>query len=735
MQRRAKLREHLNDAEVQRKLRQALQHAQGHLTASIGQVAGGITHLTPVQLRYLETLKLLTPSSRAELGANGRKAGNHPGPRRYSLQDLNRLLVIQELLSQGASLEEIGDFLERNESLVEEIARGVVPQEPQHRQEPRALRELIGESDQALFWRGFLPGVLYIALCLLFESAISGDMGLLLPMQADPVGSTQQGELEPEDLASKPFVLGWYSKRHPFCTFLLDNGHDRGQLVKFLEHYYLTPLRWTFDDCPAPITVYLATERPLTSAQRAPGVEARTAAGRLLRLVQEQLESWKPYLQSGGEYLVSQAPDTTDPAVKQYLLSAMAEQVVRLGGHKPGSTAPRWRFASIFLPTNPLAPLQQRSLVVQGKSAHSPHQIGSTTIGYRSPVGLSQIAFQSGQMCYRSRLAGALDIGLWELEGRPGSALAMPIEGDFGQAIGVLYIVAEEPESFSQERDWLVLRLMARLIGQVVQTTQTRDLLVSHFPEVIAHPELVDRFFSDFATDSQLAENLEQMLETIKHESAPSLHDLSFVAINIDKVNQVSSRYGEAGERNLVRAVGKRLRQRGFQQGTDPIELYYICADRFYLVLKNMPLAKAETYARNLWEVLCEYPYQIEAPRLVRGQYPPGLTIEQEITVHLAVTGYTYETLKHMLLDQAPSTVRARLIQALYEGLNLGRDKGGDTLVVWNLDREQFMSYPSKRREQADRFGKQVEATLNAGAERVQPPASTLPDTSRLSEG
>src|SRR5439155_4112481 len=99
-----------------------------------------------------------------------------------------------------------------------------------------------------------------------------------------------------------------------------------------------------------------------------------------------------------------------------------------LGG-KTSEGRDRWRFCSIMLPRSDSLSYQQRSLVAQGRSKHSPYTVGVKTFA-PTERHISTRAFLSGRIVYRPRIARD-DYGaaLRELEGPVRSAIAIPVAG------------------------------------------------------------------------------------------------------------------------------------------------------------------------------------------------------------------------------------------------------------------------------------------------------------------
>lgn len=717
----ARIREHLKSSEFQADIRQRLKDARENLSISISQAAK-IVDVTQAQLRYWESSLKLLLSERTPSSVQDQQAAKHPGQRRYSLRDLTRLLIIKDLhVNKHYSLDEITQFLANEKDIIDEAADEIALPLKTTTEFTGTLADLISQPEEVLSWRAFVPRALYLSLSLLFGQAISGDTGLFLPIHPGPIKVEDRESLS----MVGEMLVGWHTNTRHFSTFLV-NRINR-PIIEFLQRYSFTPLSWRLESASSLFTIYLASSERPTALLSSTDPAATKAATRLLHYLQEHSTEWRPCLQSIGDYLIYDPPSTIDPNASQHVMNKIAEAIVQLGGMRKVTEQgyqelrPRWRFSCIFLPKDLSLPLQQRSIVVHAQSKQSPHQVGITTLGYGRATGISLIAFQSGQIVYRRVVADKrLDIKLHDIEGAVGSAIAVPIEGEYGQPMGVLYIVSDEPEAFSHKDDLLLLRMMGRIIRELLTIQRTRYLMVSDLPEVIARPERVDRFFNDFESEMQYVDTLEELLGKVKKERRQTLSHLAFIAINVDGVNRLETKYGDLAERNLVKAVGLRIQEWCITlDEPEELLLYYMYADRFFLLLKNVPLDKAIKYARQLQATLREHYFQIEATRRTRGQYiPPGHRLGLQITAHFAVTGYDYPSFKKMLASNPKlANVRAKLTHTLEEALRLGRDQGGNNIVVWDPTSDRFSYEPARGRtwdeSSEDQYARLIEKTID----------------------
>ncbi len=672
-----RIRDALQQSEARQRLQDAYQRFQERLTTGIGQAAE-MVGISDTQVRYWGKQGALAPA-RTRIR---KEASDHPGQRRYGLKDLMRLAVVKELLEASFSLEEIVTFLEADPDFIQTELTSLRPEPAPH---PH-VRQRINQANQISFWRFLLPRALYLALCLLHEAPLREDTGLCLPIEPDgsfPAGRPKIEKTEDLSLLGKS-LLAWHVRGHSFTTFL-----DEAPRLNYPQRYRLQCL----DALSEPKTgAYAVPHQDVLTLLGQSKPPARQAAQRLLAFVQRQAGEWIPFVQDSMAPLVYYAPEFRSPVLGDSLLRQLAEVVVALGGVKSGARKgtqePRWQFCTVLLPRESLAPLLHRSLVVQAQSARSPYHIGETTLSPSPPIAISLRAFQSGQMLYYPHISEREPhvFGLAQ-EVSTRSAIAVPIESEYGESLGVMYVASAWEEAFSRESDQLLLRMIARLMGELLLTYQARHMLVDRLAQVIERPKVVDPFFKGFATESDFIEKVEQLLAQIQDgQTEGAAQHLSLIAINIDQLTTKSYQYGEHAARNLVRAVGRRLQHAMLRllQGKPQQEtyLYRICGDHFLLLLKDVEWEDVWNYARRWHKDLKEHKYAIDAARVADEQsIPVNLQVPLDVSTSMAVVGYEVHTLKAMLESLKPSEVRANLTLTLDTGINLAREAGRDAIA------------------------------------------------------
>jgi DNA-binding transcriptional MerR regulator/GGDEF domain-containing protein len=685
----------LKEPGVWSQVQRQLQGAMESLTTSIGQAAR-IVGMSEPQLRYWEGLGLLSP----ERATTSESSSRHPGQRRYGMTDLTRMVIIKQLLDQGHSLADISAFMQEGYSSIESLLERA-GEETQ--QDAAWTPERAERAEEGLFWRFFIPRLLYYVICLLAGSVPTGNCTLYLPVGAGTQKAKRPGRIErPEDLPELgKSLLGTYTAGRPFMTYL---SHTN-TLAKTLDRSTVISLASLAPGEPD-TGAHLVVEQNLAELFALPQADEPQALKRqavktalaLLRQVQAEEPAWRPYAERGSDFMVFKAVDPAFPSPRgDRLLVNLAEMVVKLGGKRKSTAEDRWKFAVILLPADPLLPLQQRNLVVRAQSARAPHIVGATSLPPGPAPSISSRAFQSGHAIYRPQIEGEDPaIFLRKLEGDIHSAIALPIEGPRGQSIAVLYVVSDETEAFSRKEDQLMLRVIGKMIGELVTMYYVRQMMTENLAEMTQNPLIVDGFFSEFASENQFMQDVDDLLKTLTLRYEKGLTHFSLIGVDIDDLSGFTEKYGEQAAKNLVRSVGRRIHQWMDSQRskTEELKLYRIWADRFYLVMKDVSLETAGDYAEQLQKTLREHPYRIDASRVAAGQSLPSASgIERSITVRLGVTGYTRETLK-ALLDSSGEVarLRERLTAQIDQALSLGQAAGGDILTMWDQTLNAFAS-------------------------------------------
>ena len=414
---------------------------------------------------------------------------------------------------------------------------------------------------------------------------------------------------------------------------------------------------------------------------------------RMLDLLYQHIEQWKSCFDYGMRDWEYQITDFANPNTSDEVLNSLADMIVELGG-KTLNGQDRWQFSLLFLPKDSDLPSQQGNLVVRAQSQCSPHQVGVTSVHTKDP-GLSFRAYQSGHIIYRPKIAPQDIILVYrELEETTHSAIAIPIAGDDGLSIAALYIASTEVDAFSIA-DQRVLRLIARMIEELLMTYRARQQVTGRIGEWITNPGVVDPSFKEFLSENEFIDDFEALLTEIHSHNLTEQQSeevLSLIAIDIDNQGNLATKYGDRVARNLSREVGLRIRgQLRLLSNPSFRRLYHVKADRYYLLLQGMPLDEARIQAELLRQALGG-DYRLDARRVVMGRpmLPAGLLEIPKVTVRLGVSAYEYKKLKEVFRRYSPESaiarVRGLIMNSLDEVLERGQREGGNCIISWDPD-------------------------------------------------
>lgn len=712
---RQSIKKYLQSEDVQERIWQNMQRGRSEATVTIGRAAR-LFNFTENQLRDWEERGLLKPL-------------RPTGQRQYSPDELDKLAIIKELIAEGG------------------YSPGAIPLDidriwcsissKQQDQPAKSSREEAGHLSieqrvertyhEQLFWRYYASHVLRLSLMLICEDTTSTIAGLVLPLEKKASASTPR----PENLSEVgESLIGWLGQTRSFYTFLTPApSFDYSSDYRILSLQVMKEDR-SEEDIPMDRTLVLLERRasPLTLT-----MSAVETIRRLLAPLYENVHILRSCFGQNMQDLVDPATDfNSSVSYSDTILNGLADMVVRLGGQTPYGQD-RWRFCCILLPNDIRPPLQQRSLVVSAQSKNAPHRIGVTTISPNDSVlGLSLRAFQSGHIIFRSEISTEdSTIALREVEGLIRSAIAVPV-GEYGQPVAVLYIVSDEPNAFSEgdqhKGDQRVLRIIGRMIEELLRTYYVRQQVAEKLTALITSPSVVDTLFGEFSSENEFIRDIEELLTSIQKRirerekkveekdislidddaqsrtEHPSEEFISFIAIDVDNQSKLANKYGDQMMRNLGRKVGLRIQEQLRVLFTEHVDcrLYHVYADRFYLLLKGISLEQAREKAMKI-KIILKDPYQLDAFRpSIEEQTPPDSMQVLSISVRLAVTSYPYTKLEDLLQRYstvtAVASVRATIIRDLDKGLEKGRIEGGDRVMTWNPDpdrqKRRFIRWP-----------------------------------------
>jgi hypothetical protein len=414
---------------------------------------------------------------------------------------------------------------------------------------------------------------------------------------------------------------------------------------------------------------------------------------RLLEPLYQDSNDWYTYFGRENEEIVNPSMDftlrTTDA-----VLTGLTQMVIRLGGQKQDGDN-RWRICWVLLPSNTHLPLHQRSLTIRATSNSSDGIIASTPDRYSTNLSLR--AYQSGHIVYRAQLVNEdMTLRLDDLESSTRSCVAIPIGGEAGQPIGVLYVASSDQDAFDQD-DHRVLRIMARIFEEILRSYDNRRQVESKLGSLITNPETVDYYFAEFLAENDFFRDVGKLLSDIQQQiQHPDQIDsnlpteISFIAIDIDMDVQgrIATSYGDATLRHVNKALGLRIHDLVPALFTDYMQyqLYHIYAGRYYLFLQNFSLEKTKINASRLRVALTS------SITIKQTELPGGTLMVPDISLHFGVTHYPLEKLQNFLKLKTFSEVTSTLYHALEPVLKLGADKGGG-IIAWDPNLRTFASY------------------------------------------
>jgi GGDEF domain-containing protein len=707
------IKDHLQKRDAQERIEQHIQRGRSEATVTIGRAAR-LFNFSENQLRDWESRGLLNPL----------RSKDTTGQRQYSLAELDKLAIIRELIDAGYAPGEIP-------TNVDDIWRLIFPFGKQREQSLKGGREdaehLFIEQrverayHEELFWRYYASHVLRMALMLICEDIPDANAGLVLRLEKKVSASVPL----PEDLSEAgESLMGWLGQTRSFYTFLTS-----APSFEFPSDYRILALQAKEEDAPRDSTLIIVERREAKRLNLS--IEVVETIRRLLAPLYEDVKDWQRYFGQGTRDMLDPAIDfNSSTNLSDIILYRLANMVVRLGD-KTINGEDRWRFCCILLPKDTMMPLQQRSLVVRAQSKNAPHKLGIATVSpFESIISISLRAFQSGHIIYLHEVSSEdSSIAFRDSEGPIRSAIAVPVGGEDGQPVAVLYVVSDGPNAFSRgdqrKGDQRVLRIMGRIVEELLKTYYVRQHITEKLADLINNPSVVDTSFKEFRSENGFIRDVEALLIDIhtqmsRAEKVPSgdtslrLDDehrtgqlpervVSFIAIDVDNQSSLANKYGDQVMRNLSREIGLRIQRQfsGVFKNTG-YQLYRIYADRFYIMLKGMSLEEARERAEQLRQALAGS-YQINALRISIEQPTPsgGMLEVSEVTVRLGVTSYMYSKLEENLISNDHVTtvaeVRAKITSAFEEALEKGRNEGGNMVMAWDPEIKGFMRWPLLR--------------------------------------
>src|SRR5712692_7540168 len=699
-----KIKKYLQDTEAQKRIQQSIQRGRLEATVTIGRVAQ-LFHLKESKLRDWETRGLLSPLRSKDI----------TGQRQYSPNELDKLAVIKELIDEGGfSPADIPDNIENIWKSISD-SNGQQGQtlklSEKQREQLRAVDlmpiDLRIENSyyKELFWRYYASRALWLSLMLICEDIPNTIAGILLPLQTRNVPISLRNPENVHKIGDT--LVGWLGQSRSFYTLI-----SSAPSFEHPSDFRILPLQEE-GTSGNPILIAIQRKANLTLSQAVVEVVRR-----LLEPLYNEVPDWHLYFGQGMRDILDPLCDSnSSPILSDTLLTGFAERVVHMGGLTDEGKN-RWRFCCILVPNNSRLPLQQRSLVVRAKSKNAPpdYKIGTTIVTpERAIISISLRAFKGGRIVYRHMVTPEdPSVVHRELEEPIGSAIAVPVGGEDGMPIAVIYVVSAESNAFS-EGDQRLLRIIGKMVEELLLTYRARLQVTEKFTNLINLPNVVDSSFEVFPSENDFISDVETLLNTLGRRAddrnegvlkeggllddleaqykteRPNEEIVSFIAIDIDNQTSLANKYGDRMTRNLSRIVGLRIQRQLRVLFTNPAncKLYHIYADRFYLLLKGVTLEQARAKAELFRQVL-NGSYQVDALHSFSEQppSPENMLVTPDITVRLGVATYPYEKLEEILQRYPNATAfastTALITRDLASILKVGQDKGGNVIMSWD---------------------------------------------------
>lgn len=702
-----KIEQHLSDETVQERLRQNILRVHDEATVTIGRAAR-LFGFSESQLRDWEKSGLLKSQRSKELLENKNNSGNrHGGQRQYSFAELDKLAVIHELinelrLSPGSiptNIDTIWNKITAQETRDPQISirssTGKLTGGVQS--ENIAIDSRVETIYAHQQWRYYTSRALWLCLMLLHEDVPGLMAGLILPYHE------LNSEQYPEETECLPQIglslVGWLGQTRSFYTFITKKPAFEYNSDYTVLQLLSEKMRKEGPVSPASRTLIVAQRKEVRQVSH--NEETIQTVLRLLTPIYEDRNLWLEHLgEETGGYQINPSIDFT-AKVNDDILTAMANMVIRLGG-KNSEGKDRWTYCNILLPEKTQLPVQQQQLIVRAKSRHSPMQVSKTLLlPERYTTSVSLRAFWGGHIVSRPFLTADDTSGhLEKNEGPVRSNIAIPMEGEGGQALGALYVASYETYAFHKE-DQRILRIITRMIAELVETYNTRQRFSSKLFDIQTNPGTVDPLFQDFSSEIDFFEDVEDALKNIRsatsktyqEEEEEATTEMAFIAIDLDSDVQerIAHNYGDQIVRQLNKEFG--LRIRGFLPAlvshAQNRKLYHIYAGRYYLFLRNFSLEKAQAGAERIRKSLTGNITIKRSESSNSGLVLPG------IKLHLGVTHYPIEKLETLLQEKTEINIKncsTTMYNTLDSILLLGSDQG-DITMTWDPEIFAYRAY------------------------------------------
>jgi DNA-binding transcriptional MerR regulator/GGDEF domain-containing protein len=698
--------EHLQKADVQTHILQNIQRGRDEATVTISRAAE-LFGITENKLRDWEEYGFLNPL----------RPGGPKGRRLYTPIELDKLAIIRELINAGYSASDIPPDIYKlwNTIRTPKDASSKAEYPDRNTQQPsevhtQSINQRISQAQADLFWRYFVNHILRLSLELICENIPNTTAGLILPLATGIDTSDIQ---RVEELASLgDSLVGWLSQSgssHALITNSPWFKYSSDFRIEHLQEMKTSPVQeGVLHHIDNRTLIILPREtNPLVLSN-----EVITTIHRLLQPLYTYAERYRACLEPGMRDILDPATDLNNPMnYEDAILNGLADMVIHLGDTTATGQA-RWRLCWILLPRDTSQSVYMSDMVIRAQNQDTSSTLKlSLTAFDKHPNNPYIKALQSRHVVYQANIPVIDSRSIFsDLDTPIRSAIAIPIGGEGGLPLGILYVAAQTPDAFSLD-DQRVLRVMNRLIEEIIRTYQVRQQATQRLTDMIKNPVLVDTLFEGFASENDFNRDIETLLQTLQgseteEEKSEKLANkvVSLIAIDIDRQSSLAYKYGGRLARNLTHEVGFRVQEqiRTFFKEYPECQLYHLYADRFLILLKNTPLAVAREHAERL-RMGTAGPYKLDALRIYPDQHTRSESMIEltDVTIRLGITSYPYLKLREILhehtSDHAITEVRSILTSALDVALVKGQIEGGNVVISWDYDLRNFIRWsPTK---------------------------------------
>ncbi len=692
------MRRHLGKAEVRKDIVDGMLQWRSDIQVTIGRAAR-LLYLSENQLRDWEVHGLLHPI----------RLASH---RQYSLEDLDKLVIVRALINAKfapgdipSNIDEIANIEELRASLtsssllpVHEIDNNI------------SIDQRVEHAKDEIYWRFFTAHILRVSLMLIGETLPNAVIGILLPFHSSDIPALNVENLPGLGTA----LVGWLSEDGSSHVFLTTHPSFQNPI-----DYCLYPLasmkNGELREEPEDSTLIILGRKDKRSRLLSLSASIVDLIRRLLAPLYEEIQKIQECF---GQGMKDQHVSTMDRKAvtgeQDILLKGIADMIVRWGGYVADGRK-RWRFCTILLPdlgSGETLPLRQQSLITRAQSDDSPYIVDKSTFSpSKSKTSLSIRAYQSGCVVYRPELS-MMDRtpALTVVEGPVRSSIAIPVGGERGLPVAVLYVASDELAAFP-ERDQQLLRIASRLIEDVLVTYRMHKRETENLKDLMHIPGVVDALFREFLSENDLMRDIEAFLVyiyqntmvkeeqiedtalTIEINERKDAYDtFSIIAIDLDEQESLTYRYGDQIMRHLSKAMGLRIQELILSLVTKSSNctLYYMYAGRFYIVLQSMALEKvrdkAKIFKRSLDGRIA----------ITLSDIADKLLIIPNITVHVAINSYRHTKLVEYLREYTTvADACVRIYQDLDTVLKMGTDEGGNVIMSWDPEARVYIRLES----------------------------------------